>query len=83
MQKKNTTSKKELLHRTTSTYYDENEDEKPPSCWYIVDAMGDMIFIRKRNRGDAQKVIDEEYGKGFYTVRAYYIKKGNGNISAK
>lgn len=47
---------------------------RPPSCWYILNAMGEYVFIKKRLRQEAQTIVDTEYGKGRYTVRAAYNK---------
>ena len=43
--------------------------EHAPSCFYIVDALGQYVFAKTKSRKIAQEVVDEEYGKGFYKVR--------------
>lgn len=51
---------------------DERWDEnfKEPTALFIVNAMGEGIYFRTRDRLKAQEIADELYGKGFYTVRA-------------
>lgn len=46
----------------------------PPSNWFFVSATGCVIFILCRNRRNAQDWVDNNYGKGKYTVRS--IKLG-------
>lgn len=41
----------------------------PPSRYYVVNAFGDYIFVKVRERAKAQAIIDEVYGKGFYKIR--------------
>lgn len=48
----------------------------PPATWFIKDASGSYIFIHTSQRAKAQAWIDEEYGKGRYTVNASKIQKG-------
>jgi len=43
-------------------------DFKPPCTFYIKDAMDDFVFIKSRNRKVAQELINNEYGRGKYTV---------------
>jgi DNA polymerase III epsilon subunit-like protein len=40
----------------------------PPGSYYIHNASGDYIFMKTSSRQLAQKYIDENYGKGKYTV---------------
>ncbi|MNF78505.1 hypothetical protein D3C85_1029380 [compost metagenome] len=48
----------------------------PPATWFIKNAMGDFVFIHTRERAKAQDWVDENYGKGRYTVNASKIQKG-------
>lgn len=41
----------------------------PPSRYYVINAFGDFIFLKVRERAKAQAIIDEVYGKDFYKVR--------------
>lgn len=48
-----------------------------PSKFVVQLATGDLLFIHIKNRADAQRYIDSEYGKNFYTVKQ--IKQGSGS----
>lgn len=55
------------------------------SNWYIVDALGNRVYYLTKNRADAQRQADEDYGKG-YTIRAVKdqqnkTKSESGNLS--
>ncbi len=43
--------------------------EQAPSCFYVVNAMGEYVFAKTKSREAAQARFDEEYGKGFYKCR--------------
>ena len=45
-------------------------DFVPPATFFIQNALGDYIFIHTSKRELAQVYVDEEYGKGRYTVKA-------------
>lgn len=59
------------------------EDFKDPSKWFIMNALGEYVYFHKRSREDAQKVCDEEYGKGRYKVIASSNDKSGGSISCR
>lgn len=42
----------------------------PPATFFIQNAMGEYIFIHTSKRLLAQEWVDENYGKGRYTVKA-------------
>ncbi|WKV20421.1 hypothetical protein 16Q_028c [Pseudomonas phage 16Q] len=48
----------------------------PPATFYIKNAMGEYIFIHTAKRATAQEWVDEEYGKGRYSVNASRLQKG-------
>jgi len=48
--------------------FNDLENFRPPAKWYIVDALGNKIFIHCRNRADAISYVKDEYG-GKYSVR--------------
>ena len=48
----------------------------PPATFFIKNALGVYIFIHTAKRATAQAWVDEEYGKGRYTVNASKIQKG-------
>ncbi len=43
-------------------------DFKPPCTFYIKDAMDNYVFIKTRSRKVAQELVNNEYGRGKYTV---------------
>lgn len=47
-----------------------SDDFKPPASFFIVDALGQGVYIHTRSRAKAQEVVDELYGVGKYRVRA-------------
>lgn len=46
------------------------EGFKPPTSWRVMDAMGNYMYFKARDRKKAQDLCDEWFGKGKYTVRA-------------
>lgn len=48
----------------------------PPATFFIQNAVGHYIFIHTAQRSIAQAWVDEEYGKGQYTVKASKLQKG-------
>lgn len=46
------------------------DDFKPPASFFIVDALGQGVYIHTRDRAKAQIEIDQLYGSGKYRVRA-------------
>lgn len=46
----------------------------PPATFYIQNAMGEYIFIHTSKRAVAQDWVNENYGKGRYTVKASKIQ---------
>lgn len=56
-----------------------------PATYFIVNALGEYVFIHTRDRAKAQKYIDEEYGKGKYTVKTakMAMKSGSGEVTAR
>lgn len=47
----------------------------PPGSFYIRMANGDYLFLKTSNRSEAQVFINDEYGKGKYTVIPAKIQK--------
>ena len=45
------------------------------SNWCILDALGNRVYYLTRNRADAQRQADLDYGKGRYTIRAVKDQK--------
>jgi hypothetical protein len=56
------------------TFYIPNEDHnaddfKPPSRFYIINAIGDAVYFKTNSRMRAQEEADKQYGRGKYSVR--------------
>jgi len=61
--------------RITILSYEEFSDmERPPSKYYVKDALGQYVFVHVRTRDEAQKYFNEEYGS-IYTVRCSGLEK--------
>lgn len=56
-------------------------DFTPPATFFIVNALGDYIFVHTRDRAAAQAHIDEEYGKGKYAVKASKLQQSKGALT--
>lgn len=50
-------------------------DFVPPSTFFIRGATGDYYFIHTSKRASAQEWVDENFGKGRYTVVASKLQK--------
>lgn len=61
--------------KTTTVTIDEAEYDgfRAPGNYYIVNAFGDLVFFSAKKRDVAQKLVDEEYGTGKYTIRLWKI----------
>jgi len=46
-----------------------DDDFKPPTSLFIINAMGEGVYFKTRNRQQAQLQADRIYGVGKYTVR--------------
>lgn len=51
------------------------------SNFYIINSLGQYIFYHSRDRGAVQRLVDETYGKGFFTVRQAKQSTGSGNYT--
>lgn len=51
------------------------------SNFYIINSLGQYIFYHSRDRGAVQRLVDETYGKGFFTVRQAKQSSGSGNYT--
>ena len=56
-----------------------------PATFFIVNALGQYVFIHTRDRAKAQAYVDGEYGKGKYTVKTekMALKSGSGDVTAR
>jgi len=58
------------------------------SNFYCINALGERIFFKTKNRALAQEACDELYGKGRYGIRSIRDTKGksrqeNGEVSVR
>ena len=63
--------------------FNDPEGFKAPAKFYIVDCLGQRVYIHIRDRAKCQEFVDSEYGKGKYKVRTDANEKGSGNITAR
>ena len=61
----------------------EEEGFRPPAGWMIFNAFNDVIWIHCRNRSDAQKWVNEEFGHNKYLVKAVRTGKKPDKVTAK
>ena len=56
-----------------------------PATFFILNAMGEYIFIHTRDRAKAQAWVDSEYGRGKYTVNTAKMAQngGSGDVTAR
>ena len=47
---------------------DDTPERVMQTKWWIKNACGYIVYVHKRERKDAQSVVDEYYGKGRYTI---------------
>lgn len=46
-----------------------DDEFKPPTKYFVVNALGEGVYFRTNSRQKAQEFSDELFGKGKYTVR--------------
>jgi hypothetical protein len=57
------------------------DDFRAPSKYYIVNSLGDYVFIHARERAVAEQWITENYGKGFFKLRTSSLEKAKGSLT--
>jgi hypothetical protein len=55
----------------------------PKGSYYIRNALGQVVWIKTRNRQKAQEAIDKEYGIGKYSVLPVHISKGADSVTCR
>lgn len=73
---------KELKITTVSYEQYTQYDFIDPATFFIVDAMQNYVYFHTSKREEAQKVCDEHYGKGKYTVKASKIQKTKSKLES-
>ena len=73
----NTAVKKVAKMKISNVSFDQftDIDFVPPSTFFIRGATGDYYFIHTSSRSKAQEWVDENFGKGRYTVVASKLQK--------
>ena len=74
-----------LVLESDAEIYSEEEGRfilNSKSNWYILDALGNRVYYLTRNRADAQRQADEDYGKGRYTIRAVKDQKSKSKLES-
>jgi hypothetical protein len=65
-----------------TTFKNSEYDGNPPSRFYIINAMGDYVFIHVRSRIEATDWVKEHYD-GKYNVRTTALDKAPDNPTAR
>ena len=75
---------KEIETITIDSYVDMDDPEfKAPSNYYIINSLGERVFIVTRSRAKATQYITDNYGKGFFKLRTVKIEKTNKPLSVR
>lgn len=75
---------KEIETIIIESYVDMDDPEfKAPSNYYIINSLGDRVFILTRSRAKATQYITDNYGKGFFKLRTIKIEKTNKPLSVR
>lgn len=53
-----------------------------PSNFYCINALGERVFFKTKNRALAQEACDELYGKGRYVIRAVKDQKNKSKLES-
>jgi hypothetical protein len=69
--------------KTTIINYEEftSIDFKPPSVYFIKNALNEYIFYHTKDRATAQEESNKEYGSGHYKVCAAKIAKNRKDLT--
>lgn len=75
---------KEVETIIIDSYVDMDDPEfKAPSNYYIINSLGDRVFILTRSRAKATQYITDNYGGGFFKLRTIRIEKTNKPLSVR
>ena len=55
----------------------------PKGSFYILNALGQVVWLKTRSRVKAQEAVDEEYGKGKYTVKSVSVGKASDTLTCR
>lgn len=77
-------STKEIEAIIIDSYVDMDDPEfKAPSNYYIINSLGDRVFILTRSRAKAEQWITDNYGKGFFKLRTMKIERTDKPLSVR
>lgn len=77
-------STKEIETIIIDSYVDMDDPEfNAPSNYYIINSLGDRVFIITRSRAKATQHITDNYGAGFFKLRTFKIEKTNKPLSVR
>ena len=57
--------------------------KQPCADWYFIDAMGNTVFIKHKDKSKANAWLEENYGKNKYTLKPVKLKKVEGELSCR
>lgn len=57
--------------------------KQPNANWYFVDAVGNTVFLRHKDKSKCEAYLTENYGKGKYKLHPCKLKKPEGEISCR
>ena len=71
------------IRKTVVTYQQYTEyDFIDPATFFIVDAMQQYVYYHTSKRADAQEAVDNDYGKGRYTIKASKLQKTKSSLES-
>lgn len=70
--------------KTTTLSYAEVTayDFEPPATFFIINALGDYVWLHTSKREVAQAWVDNEYGAGRYKVKASKLQKTKSKLES-
>lgn len=74
-----------IIPESEAEVYSEDEGRfvlNCPSNFYIINALGERVFFKTRNRQLAQDACDEMYGKGRYVIRTVKDTKSKSKLES-
>ena len=77
-------SSKEIETIIIDSYVDVDDPEfKAPSNYYIINSLGERVFITTRSRAKAEQWITDTYGAGFFKLRTMKIERTSKPLSVR
>lgn len=57
--------------------------KQPNANFYFIDACGNTVFLRHKDKSKCEAYLIENYGKGKYKLHPCKLKKAEGEISVR